>query len=591
MAAHTPYEALRPDASLPRGTQQTGYTIRINTHEDRQNRARQNKRQEGFQRTANRTEMETVDENARLSPITNANFAVTPRQEVDYRSRKTIGRSRTTVSDDPRTLNQTRHRGHSEEAFLDEEEVVAPGNTGRPVERLRCTTRTRSLDNPIGDQRTEDLNHQSKVRKEVIPERVKRNSGLVVTTSGRVRQLNENERRSTTEHNRHVSTSVRSSEVGLLQHPNSNRIHPERRYDNNLSNQTQVSHAHRNIRALEEFDYHDSSIQSPNHQPRRINYKMDEAENRGIDSEQFQQSHRRVRTSKTVIRPNYDIRKPEEFRRSNILDSTSVPVQNLMGRIQMVEKQNWTADREYQDTRKHNDTQQTKNNLADIKQTRNTGRFVIRAPETELTFAGNTRSSARNDDIKMTSNENEIGAEMKSRSQPTRNHRDRPSVKANAAASATPGYNQNKHQSHSYSTAKENILQPSNSIEYLDSTAPVATVNGVHAQSSQDLKVSTSFSHSRSTLDIVPQLSPSQMTSNDIGQVHQTKKSKRRRNKEIAADQELTYPIDMTVRETIRALDSFLKEQDPDAQSVASSQFTEHRELMIHHDPAGTSNF
>ena len=113
-------------------------------------------------------------------------------------------------------------------------------------------------------------------------------------------------------------------------------------------------------------------------------------------------------------------------------------------------------------------------------------------------------------------------------------------------------------------------------------------MNGVHEKSSRDLKVST---YVRSTLEAFPQIPPSQATSIGIGEVHQTKASKRRRNKEIAADQELTYPIDMTVRDTIRALDSFLKEQDPDAQSIASSQFTEHHELVIHHGLTGTSNF
>lgn len=69
-------------------------------------------------------------------------------------------------------------------------------------------------------------------------------------------------------------------------------------------------------------------------------------------------------------------------------------------------------------------------------------------------------------------------------------------------------------------------------------------------------------------------------------------RTRKKRNREIAADSELIYPVDNTVRETIRNLDSYLKEQDPDAQSIASSQFTtEHHELIIHPQRPELSNF
>lgn len=572
---------------MPRGTQEIGYTVRINnTREDRPGplidrraRASQNKGQDGFHQTGSRTKMEIAD-NARMSPITNENAVLTNRIEGDYKSRKTIGRSKTTVSDAPRNLNQPDgHRTRPEEKFMDEAEERGPGNTSRPVERLRATTRMRSLDNPVSNQSTEELDLQSKVRKGVLPQRVNR-SGLVVTTTERVRESNE-KTRVTPEQNRHVTSNGRAPE--LLRNRSSNRRAPEQSLDHNLSTPVQAHHGHRNTRTLEEFDYYDSSIQSPNHQQRKINHQIDETASGDI--EEFQ-PRLRVRTSEKVTRPSYDVRAPEGVRRSNILDRVSVPVQNSKRRTQTLEKQSSnvrTPDHVSHATRKDNGIHQTKNYRADVEQNRNSDRFLIKASENESAVTGNSRSSAYNDNIKTTSNENEKGAQKKPRHQSSHHRRD----KTKAAATATSGYNQNKQQDHSYSATKENKLQPRNSTEYSNSVA----VNGVHEKSSRDLKVSVVSPSSRPTLEAAPQMPPSQTTSKGIGEVRQTKTSKRRRNKEIPADQELTYPIDMTVRETILALDSFLKEQDPDAQSIASSQFTEHHELMIHHDLTGTSNF
>lgn len=60
-------------------------------------------------------------------------------------------------------------------------------------------------------------------------------------------------------------------------------------------------------------------------------------------------------------------------------------------------------------------------------------------------------------------------------------------------------------------------------------------------------------------------------------------RSKKKRSREMAADSELIYPVDNTVRDTIRNLDSYLKEQDPDCLSATSSQFTsELHELVVY---------
>ena len=425
---------------MPRETQEIGYTIRINNHEDRPSpglsvdrraRSRQNKGQDGFRQTSSKAGMETVNENAQMSPMPNENVVVATKEEGDYKFRKTIGRSRTTVSDAPRYLNQSGHGVRSEGKFLDEAEVGRPaGNTSRPVGRLHCTTRASSLDNPNHNQRTEELDLQSKERKGVLTERVSR-SGLVLTTTERVRQSNENAFL-TQEQNRHVASNGNAPEVPKYR--SSTRITPEQSLDHNLSTAVQARHAHRNTRTLEEFDYCDSSIQSPNYQRRRMDNKMDEAENRS--NEQFQPDLR-VRTSEKVIRPRNDVRSPEEFRRSNILDRSSVglPVQNSKQRTQTLEKQSSNvrrADQVYHATRKENGIHQTKNNRADMKQNRNTDQSLIQTPENEFAFSGNTRSSAYNDDIKTTSNETEKVAQKKSRHQSSHKHRDN----AKAAASA-----------------------------------------------------------------------------------------------------------------------------------------------------------
>ena len=47
------------------------------------------------------------------------------------------------------------------------------------------------------------------------------------------------------------------------------------------------------------------------------------------------------------------------------------------------------------------------------------------------------------------------------------------------------------------------------------------------------------------------------------------------KSKKDWSNESLPYPIDSSVRESIRDLDAFLREQDPDSLSLASSQFTE----------------